>query len=348
MTDNTQKPKKHRRTGKHETGPAQRAGAAALVEAEVVSKHSVGKKLRAARTAMNLSLEEVSAAINVRVAQLQAIEEDRIDRLPGMTYAVGFVRSYAAHLKLDSKELIDTFKREHAGEEATKTALKFNDPIVEDKLPSPMMLGIAAVAVVMLFIVWSIFADGDMDVDIAQTIPPAPVVGTASGQPTVSDIAPLSQTSPLVTSAAPDTAITTTTTPVTTHTETAPVTSTPAPGTASFAVPPVTALAPVVTAPPVINVKSGKGRVVIEATQKSWVQVSDGANKVIFKKVMNPGETFFVPDQRGMTMVTSNAGGIDLIVDGQKVQAVGRPGEILRGVALAPDELKKKKIRVRD
>ncbi|MFN7112985.1 MAG: helix-turn-helix domain-containing protein [Alphaproteobacteria bacterium] len=349
------KKKKSRSGGKPQGGPAQHAAPGAAEESDA-PVHTVGKTLCAAREKMGLTLEDVSASINVRVVQLQAIEDDRIDQLPGMTYAVGFVRSYAQFLKLDAKEIVATFKREHEGEPAAKTALHFSDPISEDKLPGPVLIGAAAFGIVVLFVAWSLLASDDDGVQLAENIPPAPVVGTASGQPTLADAQPLTgYTTGMITPAEP--AAETAAAAAAGTVETPDVTAAPAPAVPAAQAPPETEMVvrPTraseerpVPPPQVINVKRGKTRVLIEANQKSWVQISDGSGKVIYKKVMAQGEQFFVPDQPGMTLVTSNAGGLNIIVDGVQAQSLGRSGEILRGVALNPDELKKRRIRVRN
>lgn len=369
-----QNPKKTRKAAGGNTpqgGPAQKKPRAEKpveddtpVSAAAADPNSVGKTLRRARQEMKLSLEDVSASINVRVAQLQSIEDDRIDQLPGMTYAVGFVRSYADFVKLDPIQVVKDFKKEHEGEDAAKTQLKIPDPIDEDKLPSPVVIGVAALAVVIVFIMWSIFADdGEIDVQTASDIPPPPVVGTASGLPTLADQQPLtSTTAEAANIAAGRPAGDTATTPETataSSSTTAPVStgdSAAASGTtgavaepATVVVPPVVATAPPPPPPakdPVINVRRGKTRVLLQAREKSWVQISDGNGKVIYKKVMDKGEEFYVPDQKGMTLVTSNAGGLDVIVDGNKVQPIGKEGEVMRGVDLSPDDLKRKRIRM--
>lgn len=370
-----QSPKKHRKAAGGNTpqgGPAQKKPRPEApveddvpVSAAAADPNSVGKTLRRARKEMKLSLEDVSAAINVRVVQLQSIEDDRIDQLPGMTYAVGFVRSYADFVKLDPVQVVKDFKKEHEGEDAAKTTLKIPEPIDEDKLPSPVVIGIAALAVVIVFILWSIFADdGDIDVQTASNIPPPPVVGTASGLPTLADQQPLTSTTAEAAhiaaglpAATPDTAA------APAATVAAPATPAPVapaadagavsgtigtpPEPAPVVVPPVIATAPPPPAhDPVINVRRGKTRVLLQAREKSWVQISDGNGKVVYKKVMDKGEEFYVPDQKGMTLVTSNAGGLDVFVDGSKVQRIGKEGEVMRGVDLSPDDLKKTRIRM--
>lgn len=370
MSDKTPKnPKKTRKSANGNTpqdGPAltKTKPAAEDIPEQVVAvaanPHSVGKTLRRAREEMKLSLEDVSAAINVRVVQLQSIEDDRIDQLPGMTYAVGFVKSYADFVKLDPQQVVKDFKAEHDGEAAAKMQLKIPEPISEDSLPSPVLIGIAALAVVVVFILWSVFAGGD-DVDVekvASNIPPAPVVGTASGQPTLADRQPLTATTaeaaniaaglPATTEAAPVSSAAPTAATDTQASHTGAVTGT-IDSTAeaqTVRVPPVAAQQPVPVRQPVINVRRDITRVLLEAREKSWVQVSDGNGKVIYKKVMDKGEQFYVPDQKGMTLVTSNAGGLTVYVDGNKVQPIGSAGEVMRGVNLSPDDLKKKRIRM--
>ncbi len=367
------KKKKNRQGGQPQSGPAHNPAApTSHVPEDDAPKHTVGKTLRRAREGMKLTLEDVSSSINVRVAQLQSIEDDRIDQLPGMTYAVGFVRTYAQFVKLDAKELVDTFKAEHAGEEAAKTSLKFTDPISEDKLPGPMLIGAAAFGIVVLVIVWSLMSSDDEGVELADNIPPAPVVGTASGQPTLADSRPLAGYNngiiqPGDSAAAPagEAPAAATGAPAV-HTDTAaapaaaasaadiaqaPAAQADAPAAGMVVRPaqrPVaTAIAPPIP-PEMITVKQrGKSRIVLEASQKSWVQISDSSGKVVYKKVMAAGEQFFVPDQPGMTMVTSNAGGLNILVDGAAVASFGKPGEIVRGIQLEADDLKKRKTRVR-
>lgn len=369
------KKKKNRQGGQPQSGPAHNTAAPVTQPAEDdAPKHTVGKTLRRAREGMKLTLEDVSSSINVRVAQLQSIEDDRIDQLPGMTYAVGFVRTYAQFVKLDAKELVDTFKAEHAGEEAAKTSLKFTDPISEDKLPGPMLIGAAAFGIVVLVIVWSLMSSDDEGVELADNIPPAPVVGTASGQPTLADSRPLAgyengviQSVDSAAAAPAGDASTPAAGTTAVHTDTAAAPAVAASAADAALAPAAHADAPAAgmvvrpaqrpvanaTVPPIppemITVKQrGKSRIVLEASQKSWVQISDSSGKVVYKKVMAAGEQFFVPDQPGMTMVTSNAGGLNILVDGASVAGFGKPGEIVRGIQLDADDLKKRKTRVRN
>src|SRR3974377_1705733 len=75
---------------------------------------TVGQDLRAARLRRGDDLATVSKALKIRKDHLESIEEDRIESLPGRTYAVGFVRSYADYLGLDAGQCVERFKAEIA------------------------------------------------------------------------------------------------------------------------------------------------------------------------------------------------------------------------------------------
>ena len=62
---------------------------------------SVGSLLRQARLAQKGKLPEISENLRISHEHLKALEEDNVNGLPGLAYAVGFIRSYADHLGLD-------------------------------------------------------------------------------------------------------------------------------------------------------------------------------------------------------------------------------------------------------
>src|SRR5215475_4549057 len=76
---------------------------------------TVGQDLRAARLRQGDEIAQVSRALKIRKDHLEALEEDRLEDLPGKTYAIGFVRSYARHLGLDSNVYVERFKQDISG-----------------------------------------------------------------------------------------------------------------------------------------------------------------------------------------------------------------------------------------
>ena len=350
---------------------------------------SVGEMLRAARTARKLEFEDVSVSIHIRPSQLRAIEENDIDALPGMTYAVGFVRSYANFLGLNGAEIVHRFKAEQ-GHSPSPSKLSFPEPIVESRVPDPMMVGVGAFLAVVILVIWTIYTNVHGSSKTAEQIPPAPDVASVSStsEPAAMTLAPdvaaLSATSltPAVSTPAP---ISTpaTTVPAASATPDAGKTAVPASASpaASAAGAPVVAKAEPVKAVAaktdddetaddaedsadksadndtaakadekkdgntVINIKKGKSRITLKATQASWVQVTDAHQNVLYRKVLRPGEQLAVPDQPGLTLDTANAGGLTLLVDGKTVQPIGQSGEIVRGTILDPKDLKARRGR---
>lgn len=64
----------------------------------------IGARLRAAREAKGLSLEEVQQALKIRLRYLEAIEAGELGEIPGLVYARGFIRTYARFLEIDITE----------------------------------------------------------------------------------------------------------------------------------------------------------------------------------------------------------------------------------------------------
>jgi cytoskeletal protein RodZ len=67
---------------------------------------TVGQYLRRHREAQQMSLEEVSRATRVPMPNLERIEADRFDELPGEVFARGFLKAYARSVGLSSKDVL--------------------------------------------------------------------------------------------------------------------------------------------------------------------------------------------------------------------------------------------------
>jgi hypothetical protein len=71
----------------------------------------LGEQLRRAREARGWSLEEVEKATAIRKRFLQAMEEGRLDALPGEIQLRGFLRNYANHVGLNGEDLLALYER---------------------------------------------------------------------------------------------------------------------------------------------------------------------------------------------------------------------------------------------
>jgi cytoskeletal protein RodZ len=73
---------------------------------------TVGERLRSARLAQNISLEDVASRTRIPTRHLESLEASEWSRLPAATYTIGFARSYAGVLGLDRTEIADALRLE--------------------------------------------------------------------------------------------------------------------------------------------------------------------------------------------------------------------------------------------
>jgi cytoskeletal protein RodZ len=74
---------------------------------------SFGETLRRERELRGVSLREIADATKISVRFLQALEQDRLDVLPGGVFRRAFVKQYAQHLGLDAERLAAEFVYAH-------------------------------------------------------------------------------------------------------------------------------------------------------------------------------------------------------------------------------------------
>ncbi len=101
---------------------------------------AVGATLRDAREKMGCDLPTAADRLRIRQPFLRALEEGRHQDLPGGTYAIGFLRSYAEFLGLDEEEMVRRFKREAADALTGRAELVFPSPVSEGRVPTGAIL----------------------------------------------------------------------------------------------------------------------------------------------------------------------------------------------------------------
>jgi len=100
---------------------------------------------------------------------------------------------------------------------------------------------------------------------------------------------------------------------------------------ASAAIPTVDVSTTVAALPP---------QIVIRAVIDSWIQVRDmEENKLVMTKLLRSGDTYEVPARRGLSLLTGNAGALEIEVDGNLVPSIGLVGTVRRNVVLDAEKL---------
>jgi cytoskeletal protein RodZ len=75
----------------------------------------IGSTLQEARMRAQIDISDVEAATKIRAKYLRAMENEEWDRLPGPTFVRSFLRTYAEHLGLDARLLVDEYRLHHEG-----------------------------------------------------------------------------------------------------------------------------------------------------------------------------------------------------------------------------------------
>jgi cytoskeleton protein RodZ len=266
----------------------------------------LGEELRDARVALGLSLEDIAASLRIRRPYLVALEEGRVHDLPAPAYAVGFVRTYARALGLDEDEVVRRFREASGPVVQRKTDLVFPEPVPEHGLPAGAVILVGAMLAVGAYAGWYQWSgSGDRTVDAVAPVP-ARIEQAARLEP-----------APAATPSPPPAA--------------SPVNAQAAPAP------------PLATAPPAPPpaATATEGRIVLRARADAWIQLRDrGTGTVILNRVLRPGESYTVPPREGLLFTTGNAGGLDIMVDGQPVPALGGAQAVRRDLLLEPERLK--------
>lgn len=89
---------------------------------------TVAQQLRQGREDRQLTVHQVADATKIRTDHIEALEEGNYDVFPASVYIRGFVRTYAAYLKLDVPKLLDQLNEELAQTEKHAEAPALTPP----------------------------------------------------------------------------------------------------------------------------------------------------------------------------------------------------------------------------
>ncbi len=299
---------------------------------ESATASSVGAELAAARAQLGWTLADIANHLRIRRPYLAAIEEGRLNELPGEAYALGFVRTYATALGLDGEAMAQRARAEIAPA-SRRPDLAFPAPVPERGVPAGALVLLGTVLAVGAYIGWY-RATGEQPG--AEPVRPVPERLAELAAPPPPPPAP--PPAPALQAALP--------------TPQAPLTPLPVvpPSSAAAAVVPGAMPAtpplptPTQTSTPT-DLPEGT-RIVLRARAESWIQVRDRQGQVLLNRVLRAGEVWPVPPRLALLMTTGNAGGTEILVDGAATPTLGADGAVRRDLALDADAIRDGKLAV--
>jgi len=116
----------------------------------------IGAYLRDLRKHYNLRVEDVASRLHIRSKYISALEEGRIDELPGKVYTVGYVHNYAEFLGLNGDEILAQYEELNKLEEAS--TFKIVEPTNQRGAPSLRLLVASGVLALLCIVLWTLFS----------------------------------------------------------------------------------------------------------------------------------------------------------------------------------------------
>ena len=112
---------------------------------------TVGERLRAAREAKGLSLEDIAAQTRIPRRHLESIETADWEALPAPTYTTGFAKSYATAVGLDRTDIGDQLRAEMGGQRFTANTLESFEPADPRRtMPKSLVIGTIVGLIVLI------------------------------------------------------------------------------------------------------------------------------------------------------------------------------------------------------
>jgi cytoskeleton protein RodZ len=304
--------------------------------------------LRQARESNGWSLAEVALKLNLTVNSLSNLEAGDFDKLPGHTFARGYIRAYAKLLGMDQAVLVQQF------DQSTGTDSKGSSVHSLGRIEEPVRVSHTILRIVSLLLLVAVVGGGfvwwqdQTSLRTKDLISLAPEHVEVEGADGTTQIHPLDEPEdqavaegeaqnatalalPQADSATPAPAETPAPAPVAptaaAPTAAAPVTPAPAvPAAPAVAAPTVTApVAPSVAAPtaaapaPAAPAVAGQGQVQLQYSADCWTQVTDGNGKVLLSGLKRKGESVSLNGKPPFSVRLGYARGAQVSYNGQAV-----------------------------
>ena len=317
-------------------------------EVVVSSRSNPGETLRKARESKSLAQADVAQQLNLTLRALIELEAGAFDKLPGHTFARGYIRAYAKLLGLEQNRLVADFDA-YTGTDSAGSSVQALGRIEEPTHLAQSLLRFVSVALLLGLLAASFFwwqeqsSSQGIDTAISRALEHVEVE-SADG---TTQIHPLDEpedqavvagqtlpAEPASESEPPLTEQAATTTP---GAEAAPGNaSQPAPvlEPATAAVAPLVAAVPAAPintpvanaqplpeapAPAPVQAAAGQGLVNIQFTANCWTQLTDASGKVLFSALKRAGESLELAGKPPLELRLGFARGAQVSYNGQVV-----------------------------
>jgi len=147
---------------------------------------SLGERLKRAREAKGMSLDDIASRTRIPIRHLQNIEREEWDALPAVTYAIGFTRNYANAVGLDGAIVARELRQEIGGPSYRAAAPEYYAQADPARVP-PRWLALIAIVIasvlITAYLLWRRTLDREpVPIPVAEA-PAAPAAAPAPATP---------------------------------------------------------------------------------------------------------------------------------------------------------------------
>ena len=148
---------------------------------------NTGQRLRRAREAAGMTVEQLAAETRIPQRHIETIERGDFGSLPSRTYATGFSRTYAKAVGLDENTVIAQLRVELGQSTNERMAAPRYEPGDPARVPSRGLVWLSAIAIVFLLVggyafYRSYFAPGTGPAPLEQPEPAIPEPAAAASR----------------------------------------------------------------------------------------------------------------------------------------------------------------------
>lgn len=250
----------------------------------MTEKTGVGRELAAAREARGLALADVAQQLKFSPRQLEALEQENIEALPGHTITRGMVRNYARLLKLDAEPLVQRISRRFEMPDSNRLAQRYHEAVPFSDRGRRSTLVYLGMSLGVLALVAGVAYQWHHERSVATKVPPS----VASFEP-----APEAGPAPVVLQEKVSIVA-------------APVEPPAAPAAPLAAVAPV---APKIVSDPVVP-KAGPPRLVVHTHADAWIEIRDSLDRMLIASLNPAGSERVVRGRPPYSLVIGNAANV--------------------------------------
>jgi len=270
-------------------------------------------------------LEEIASATKISVRSLQALEAEEFSKLPGGIFTRSFIRAYARYLGLDEETVIGEYQViAPPREDVDLSRMTLSKPKPSKETSRTPVMGLL-IAVLLLAGGYALFRYSHRAVESPVGAPNSNRLAAAPAHSTQPPLPAAATTTTAATSPAASPSVS----------EAGQGTTNPNPQDASKSLPAATPPAPRGGNAP----EADSGLVLqLAANEQAWVAVeADG--KTVLQKVLEPNDIHSFKAKDSFDVMTGNAQGIILTLNGETLKPLGHRGEVKK-VHLTHDDLK--------